>query len=56
MRCIQLNCERSTDKGYALYRVSPKGQDFEGMCEEHLTSDPEPIAQMIERRNRDQVQ
>lgn len=49
--CADEGCDRGVRSGHALYRVSPKGEDFAGKCEEHFAGEPEPIAQAIERRN-----
>jgi hypothetical protein len=38
--CDHEGCNRGTHNGHALYRVSPKGQDFVGLCEWHLVGQP----------------
>lgn len=50
--CDAFDCERGVITGHALYRVSPKGERFVGLCEEHYAGEPEPVAKMIEERNR----
>jgi hypothetical protein len=50
--CTEPGCRRGRTSGHALYRTSPKGELFEGRCEEHFDAEVEPIAQMIEERNR----
>lgn len=49
--CAKDGCERGVRSGHALYRTSPKGELFQGRCEEHFDGEPEPVAQMIEDRN-----
>jgi hypothetical protein len=51
MECDEPGCHNGIETGHALYRTSPKGEDWEGKCEEHFTGQIEPIAQLIERRN-----
>lgn len=50
--CVEVGCSRGIATGFALYRTSPKGEMFEGKCEEHFDGEIEPIAQMVEQRNR----
>jgi hypothetical protein len=49
--CRQAGCARGYATGHALYRTSPKGVDFEGVCAQHLDGPPDPIVQAIEERN-----
>jgi hypothetical protein len=51
--CVEDGCGRGCYTGHALYRVSPKGELFQGKCEEHYQGPVDPIAQAIERRNLD---
>lgn len=46
-------CGKKAIDGFAIYRTSPKGGPFKGVCGEHrLFSVPEPdVAGMIERDN-----
>lgn len=34
--CKYKGCDRHPRNGNAIYRVSPKGQAFDGLCESHL--------------------
>jgi hypothetical protein len=43
--CDKQGCQRSPANGYALFRVSPKGQPGVFMCRDHATDD-----EVIERR------
>lgn len=47
-------CGKKAIDGYAIHRTSPKGQDFEGVCKDHLPEGQEPdfIANLIEQDNR----
>lgn len=51
--CDHEGCDRGIDTGYALHRTSPKGkgQPFVGLCSEHYTGKPNPVAQVIEDAN-----
>ena len=49
--CIEPGCTKHPKDGWAIYRTSPKGEDFEGKCEEHFEDEIEPIAKWIEERN-----
>ena len=50
MQCDHEGCDRSTEDGYALHRVSPKGEAFVGLCTEHHAN-PEIVAVWIEQHN-----
>ncbi len=47
-------CGRKADDGVALYRTSPKGGPFAGVCSEHrlFPVDEPNVAGIIERANR----
>lgn len=49
--CAEDGCEKGRASGHALYRVSPKGELFEGKCAEHFGGPLEPITQAIEDHN-----
>lgn len=50
--CDYEGCEHGIETGHALYRVSPKGEPFVGLCEEHYAGEPDEIARTIEQANR----
>lgn len=50
--CKEKGCERSIANGDAIYRTSPKGELFEGKCEEHYGGVSDPIVKAIEAWNK----
>jgi hypothetical protein len=54
MKCAHPDCERGPATGHALHRISPKGEDFVGLCTEHMRKEhghADPIAVLIEDHN-----
>lgn len=53
-QCCVPGCSKNANDGYAIYRTSPKGEPFEGMCGEHRpgTFDEPDVAGMIEQESR----
>jgi hypothetical protein len=51
MECIEEGCSNGIATGHALHRVSPKGTEFEGKCDEHFEGDPDEVAQLIQAHN-----
>jgi hypothetical protein len=49
--CREQGCGRGPATGHALYRTSPKGDNFEGACDEHFSGETDPIVQAIQDRN-----
>lgn len=52
--CAEPECRRGRYTGDALYRVSAKGEPFEGKCDEHFEGVPDPVTQAVQARNRTQ--
>lgn len=40
--CARPDCDRHPQRGDTVYRVSPKGEEFVGLCEEHLAEPVDP--------------
>lgn len=54
VKCALKGCGRGPATGDALHRTSPKGEDFEGLCTEHMLEhggEPEALAVLIEDHN-----
>jgi hypothetical protein len=49
--CDHEGCDRGIHSGHALYRTSPKGTPFVGLCEVHYAGEPDPVARLIEQSN-----
>lgn len=52
MTCDREGCEVDVRKGGTLYRVSPKGEPFVGLCSDHYAGPEDPIAAAVEDHNR----
>jgi hypothetical protein len=51
--CDRLGCHRGIATGHALFRTSPKGQTFRGLCSLHFEGPLEPAAKAIEDANQE---
>lgn len=50
-KCIHPGCSKDAKDGWAVYRVSPKGELFKGKCVDHFEGPLDAIVQAIENRN-----
>lgn len=51
-QCDYEGCKNGLETGHALYRTSPKGEPFVGLCSEHYAGPEDPVAAAIEDHNR----
>lgn len=49
--CDRMGCQRGIATGHALFRTSPKGGPFRGLCSLHFKGELEPVAKAIEDAN-----
>jgi hypothetical protein len=49
--CARVGCGRSIAGGFALHRISPKGEPFVGVCSVHHAGEVDPVVTAIEERN-----
>lgn len=50
-KCIAAGCKKDSRDGWAIYRVSPKGELFSGKCADHYDGPLDMIVQAIEDNN-----
>jgi len=53
-KCVKKDCPKGVSTGHALQRISPKGEDFVGVCEDHATEFDvvlDPLAKIIQDNN-----